>query len=480
MERRLDGRQLIYYSEREDEAPRDGAAAVSAGGGRADPTAVAGDPGEAAVPTVAGAPAPRGGADIGVITGIARPGASAHRCTAGVVPVPLVPMASPGADLASAPLASAPAASAPAAAAPALAAPGAAPGAAPCAAPGVPSPCARPLARVVPPDPAILVTGGCGYVAGPLVRRLVAAGNTVVVLDNLSTSSTRTLPVERTHLLRAAIGDALALRHIFARWRIMAVFHFAADSVVAESMRDPLTYYRHNVREGLTLLEGVVSACTPPPPFIFSSSASVYGIPEHVPLPESAPLGPVSAYAETKRALEAALHWVGQAHGLPWAALRYFNAAGADGPWEAKHPETHLIPLALAAVLGGAPLQVFGTDYPTRDGTAERDYVHVADLAAGHIAALRYLAEGGVSGPFNLGTGDGRTVAEVIATVEAVTGLPVPRIVSPRRPGDPPTSVADPGRARALLGWTAHRSSLREIVSDAWQAMQRAHEEDAR
>ncbi len=327
-----------------------------------------------------------------------------------------------------------------------------------------------------PGGEAVLVTGGCGYVAGPLVRRLVEAGETVVVLDDLSTSSGRTLP-PGVEFVRARVGDVLALRAIFDRWRIGAVFHFAADSRVADSMRDPLGYYQNNVREGLTLLRQVVAAGCPP--FVFSSSASVYGIPRRVPIPEDAELQPVSAYAETKRAFEAALHWVGLAHGLPWAALRYFNAAGADGAWEPKEPETHLVPLALRAVAGGPPLAVYGTDYPTRDGTAVRDYVHVADLAEGHLAALRHLRRGGASGAFNLGTGEGYSVWEVIAAVEAVTGRPVPRLVAPRRPGDPPESVADPTRAKAVLGWMPVRSALRRIVADAWAAMQQAAAEGA-
>ncbi len=322
---------------------------------------------------------------------------------------------------------------------------------------------------------AILVTGGCGYIAGPLVQRLVTAGETVVVLDDLGTSTGRTLHPQ-AHLVRGRVGDALALRQIFGRWRIGAIFHFAAAASVPDSMRDPLGYYRSNVREGLTLLEQAVAAGSPP--LVFSSSASVYGVPERVPIPEDAPLRPVSTYAETKRAFEAALQWVGQAAGLPWAALRYFNAAGADGPWEAKDPETHLIPLALAAIRGGPPLRVFGTDYPTRDGTAVRDYVHVADLAEGHLAALRHLRTGGPSGAFNLGTGGGYTVWEVIAAIEAVIGRPVPRIVAPRRPGDPPESVADPTRAQGVLGWTARRSGLREIVADAWAAMRRVYGEE--
>jgi UDP-arabinose 4-epimerase len=276
-------------------------------------------------------------------------------------------------------------------------------------------------------------------------------------------------------LVRARVGDAVVLEEVFARWRIEAVFHFAAASRVGESVADPLAYYRCNMVEGLTLLECVVRHGRVP--FVFSSSASVYGVQERVPIPEDAPLRPVSPYAETKRAFEAALEWAGRAYGLPWVALRYFNAAGAEGPWEPKAEETHLIPLALQAARGGPPLTVYGTDYPTRDGTAERDYVHVGDLAEGHLAALAHLEAGGASGPFNLGSGRGHTVAEVLAVVEAVTGRPVPRVLAARRPGDPASSVADPARARAVLGWEARRSDLRRIVQDAWEAMRRVREE---
>lgn len=317
-------------------------------------------------------------------------------------------------------------------------------------------------------EPAVLVTGGAGYVAGPLVARLAQAGRRVVVLDDLSTSSGRTLPAGCA-LVRGRVGDAVVLREIFASYRIEAVFHFAADSRVGESMQAPLQYYRHNVRESLTLLEELIAAAAPP--LIFSSSAAVYGIPRSVPIPEDAPLQPINPYGETKAVFERALHWAEQAHGVRWAALRYFNAAGAEGAWEPKSPETHLIPNVLAAVAGGEPLRVYGRDYETSDGTAVRDYIHVADLAEGHLAALRHLQAGGAPGAFNLGSGVGWSVAQVIAAAEGVTGRPVPRIDAPRRAGDPPVLIADPTRAARVLGWRARRSDLREMVADAWRAM---------
>ena len=325
------------------------------------------------------------------------------------------------------------------------------------------------LARA--PEPAILVTGAAGYVAGPVVSRLLRAGHAVVALDNLSTSTGRTLP-SAVHLVRASVGDAPALRHILRRWQIQAVFHFAADSRVGESMTQPLQYFRHNVREGLTLLEEVVAAGAPP--LIFSSSAAVYGIPQSIPVAETAPLAPINPYGETKAAFERILHWTGQAHGLRWAALRYFNAAGADGAWEPKVPETHLIPRVLAAAADGPELEIFGRDYDTPDGTAIRDYIHVADLAEGHLAALAHLLAGGPGGVFNLGTGQGFSVADVVAMAEVVTGRTVRRRWAPRRAGDPPALVADPARARRELGWAARVSSLERIVGDAWRALEAA------
>lgn len=334
-----------------------------------------------------------------------------------------------------------------------------------------PEPAAAAQDPLAAPAPAaVLVTGAAGYVAGPLVRRLLAAGRTVVALDDLSTSSGRTLPRE-VHLVQGSVGDRPLLARIFGEWRIGAVFHFAAATRVGESMTDPLAYYRHNVRESLTLLEAVVAAGCPP--LIFSSSAAVYGIPQSSPVREDAPLAPINPYGETKAVIERALHWAGGAHGLPWAALRYFNAAGAEGPWERKRPETHLIPLVLAATTAsGSELAVFGQDYPTPDGTAIRDYVHVADLATGHVAALAHLERGGASGCFNLGSGRGASVAEVIAAVERVTGRRVRWQPAARRAGDPPALVADAGRAESVLGWRTSRSALEDIVRDAWTAWQ--------
>lgn len=318
--------------------------------------------------------------------------------------------------------------------------------------------------------PAVLVTGGAGFVGGSFVRCLVQEGVPVVVLDDLATGHVADVPAG-VDLVVAEVGDIVTLREIFAARPFRAVFHFAAASLVSASMRDPLAYYRTNVAQGLRLIEEVVRSGGPP--LILSSSAAVYGVPGQVPIPEDAPLAPVNPYGETKRVLEQALRWAGEAYGLRWAALRYFNAAGAivpGGPPERHDPETHLIPNVLAAADGGPELVIAGNDYPTPDGTAIRDYIHVGDLASGHQAALRYLESGGPPGAFNLGTGSGHSVSEVVAVAAEVVGRPVPWRFGPRRPGDPPVLVADIARSGQVLGWHAERSSLREIIASAWQA----------
>jgi len=314
------------------------------------------------------------------------------------------------------------------------------------------------------------VAGGASYVGSALVHHLHRQGVRVTVLDDLSTGHAEDLP-DGVELVVAQVGDVVAVRELFARRRFQAVFHFAASSLVGESLRQPLAYYRNNVRQGLALIEEVVRAGCPP--FILSSSAAVYGVPERVPIPEQAPSSPVNPYGETKRVLEAALRWAGAAHGLPWMALRYFNAAGAYQPWgpvERHEPETHLIPNLLRAAAGGEPLVVHGDDYPTPDGTAVRDYVHVADLAEGHLAAWRHLEAGGACGPVNLGSGRGYSVREVIAVAERVLGRPVPHRLGPRRAGDPPILVADIAQARQVLGWSPQHSDLEEIVDSARRA----------
>jgi UDP-glucose-4-epimerase GalE len=248
------------------------------------------------------------------------------------------------------------------------------------------------------------------------------------------------------------------------------VLHFAGSIEVAESVRRPLAFHRNNVVASLTLLEACVGAGVRA--FVFSSSAAVYGNPAHSPIPEDAPLAPLSPYGASKAITERMLADAEAAHGLRFAALRYFNASGADpegGLGECHAPETHLIPLALRAAAGkGPPLRLFGTDYPTRDGSCERDFVHVSDLADAHVRAVEGLLTGGPGGAFNLGTGAGRTVREVLAEVERALGRPVPAETAPRRAGDPATLVADPTRFRRAYAWAPRRSDLPTIVRDAW------------
>lgn len=322
----------------------------------------------------------------------------------------------------------------------------------------------------VPDPPAVLVTGGAGYVAGPLLSRLIDRGLRVIVLDNLIQGHTDTLPPE-VELWTASAGDQGVLEEILGRGDVSAVFHFAGDSSVEASVKDPVTTYRHNVAEGLRLIE-TVARDHAHVPFILSSTAAVYGTASAAAIPEDAPVTPQSPYGETKRVLEAALRWVGEARGLRWAALRYFNAAGAEGPLRERHqPETHLIPNLLNAARSGSAVTVFGTDYPTADGTAVRDYVHISDLADGHLLALDHLGRAGPSGVFNLGSGRGHSVQEVVHAVSEVTGRVLRVTPGPRRPGDPPALVADIRRARALLGYEPRHSDITTIIETAWQVM---------
>jgi UDP-glucose-4-epimerase GalE len=253
--------------------------------------------------------------------------------------------------------------------------------------------------------------------------------------------------------------------------RIEAVVHLAAYALVGESMTNPSKYFHNNVVNSLAMLDVFVE--TGVQNVVFSSTCATYGTPTRLPLEESHPQAPVNPYGESKLFVEKMLHWYGEAHGLRSVCLRYFNAAGADleGEIGEDHdPETHLIPLVILAALGQKPaLKIFGTDYPTSDGTAVRDYIHVADLSAAHVAAIRYLLNGGESVALNLGTGTGNSVREVVETVEKVSGLPVPRVENPRRAGDPAILVAQANRAREVLGWTPRFTKLEDVVETAWQ-----------
>ncbi|MEN8160283.1 MAG: UDP-glucose 4-epimerase GalE [Myxococcota bacterium] len=315
----------------------------------------------------------------------------------------------------------------------------------------------------------LLVTGGAGYVGSHTLRALLAAGHDAVVLDDLRAG--RADFTDGAELVRADCGDASALERLFrAHGPFEGVLHFAGSIQVAESMREPLAYYQNNVSASVALLGACVRENVSA--FVFSSSAAVYGHPEAQPIPEDAPLAPLSPYGASKAMVERMLDDTAAAHGLRYAALRYFNASGADpagGLGECHEPETHLIPLALQAVAGTGPaLRLFGDDWPTRDGSCERDYVHVSDLGEAHRLALEALLAGEAGGAFNLGTGAGHTVREVIAAVERAAGRPVPAEAAPRRPGDPAALVADTTRFRTRFGWTPKHSDLDTIVRTAW------------
>jgi UDP-glucose-4-epimerase GalE len=312
----------------------------------------------------------------------------------------------------------------------------------------------------------ILVTGGSGYVGSHAVRELAAAGHDVVIYDNLSTGLRRLC--EGFKLVEGDIADTAKVTHCLKG--MDAVMHFAASSYVGESLVNPRKYFRNNVESGLSLLDAVLSS--PVRMFVFSSSCAIYGIPRQLPITEDCPQEPVNPYGASKLFLEHALAAYSAAHGLRYAALRYFNAAGAhpDGAIGEYHdPETHLIPLALKAVAGSKPaLRVFGKDLKTPDGTCIRDFIHVTDLGSAHVKALEYLAKGGSSIRLNLGTGTGTSISQLLDVIAKVTGKEVPHEFADARAGDPPSLYADPRKARQVLGWSA-KIGLDEIVSTAWK-----------
>ena len=320
----------------------------------------------------------------------------------------------------------------------------------------------------------LLVTGGAGYIGSHTLRALLRAGHSAVVFDDLR--SGRDFLVQGAPLVRGDICDPGAVSGVFAdHGPFDGVLHFAALLSVPESVADPLSYYANNVAGSLTLLREALDRGTGT--FVLSSTAAVYGHPEAQPIPESAPLAPVNPYGASKRTVERMLADLELSHGLRWAALRYFNACGADPEGdlgECHDPETHLIPAALEATAGLRPsLQLFGTNYPTPDGTCIRDYVHVTDLANAHVLAIETLLEGRSIGPRNLGTGQGCSNLEVLAAVERVLGKPVPVEEAPRRPGDPPELVADATLFRREFGWKPHYSDLTTVVATAWAWLQR-------
>ncbi len=313
----------------------------------------------------------------------------------------------------------------------------------------------------------ILVTGGAGYVGSHACKALAGAGYRPVVYDNLSRGHRQA--VRWGPLVEGDLHDGARLATALSSHRVAAVMHFAAFAYVGESVADPELYYANNLAGTLALLGAMRQ--TGVETIIFSSTCAVYGLPEKLPIGETTAKAPLNPYGETKLAIERALHWYAAAYGVRYAALRYFNAAGADPQGEIgedHEPETHLIPLILRAALGrGDPIQIYGTDYPTRDGTAIRDYIHVSDLAEAHVRALGHLAAGGDSAALNLGTGRGHSVREVIAAVERIGGRKVPQRDAARRPGDPPELVADPALALSRLGWQPRHSDLDTIIATA-------------
>ena len=325
----------------------------------------------------------------------------------------------------------------------------------------------------------VIVTGGAGYVGSHTAKALAQAGYTPVTVDHLGRGFAHAVkwgPLEQGDILDRDFLEAVIRRH-----KPEAVLHFAALAYVGESVTNPGLYYRNNVVGSLTLLEAMRDAGVAR--LVFSSTCATYGTPQRLPLTEDHPQAPINPYGTSKLMVEKLLADMGPAHGIGYAALRYFNAAGADpgGELGENHdPETHLIPLAIDAVLGKGPkLKIFGTDYPTADGTCIRDYIHVTDLAAAHVAALGYLEAGGRSTACNLGTGAGFSVRAILREVERAAGRPVPTEEGPRRAGDPPELVADPTRARQLLAWTPRSSAIDDVISTAYAWATRQHRRNA-
>ena len=318
----------------------------------------------------------------------------------------------------------------------------------------------------------VLVTGGAGYIGSHMVKLLLDRGAEVTVLDDLSTGHADA--VRGGHFVRGDISDAASTAKLLTDRKIEAVVHFAAASLVGESMADPLKYYTRNVGGTTALLRAMREASVDR--IVFSSTAAVYGDPQRLPIDEAHPTAPVNPYGSTKLAIERMLAECSAAYGLRAASLRYFNAAGADpaaGLGERHDPETHLIPLVLKAAAKKSSVSVFGNDWPTRDGTCVRDYIHVADLCDAHVRALDWLSAGGLEGgvrcdSFNLGNGDGATVLEVIEAARRVTGREIKINKAQRRLGDPPSLIADASKARRILGWQPARADIEGIVRDAW------------
>lgn len=316
----------------------------------------------------------------------------------------------------------------------------------------------------------VLVLGGAGYIGSHTVYALIEKGENVVIIDNLETGH-----IEAVHpqakFYQGDIRDRAFVDSVLDAEKIDAVIHFAANSLVGESMTNPLKYYDNNVNGTKVLLQSMVAHGINK--IVFSSTAATYGEPDRVPILETDKTEPTNAYGETKLAMEKMFKWTDSAHGMKYVSLRYFNACGAHVSGEigeAHNPETHLIPLILQVPLGKREtISIYGDDYPTKDGTCIRDYIHVTDLAQAHILAVEYLMKGNDSNIFNLGNGIGFTVNEVIETARKVTGHPIPATITPRRAGDPAQLIASSDKARTVLGWNPQHADLEEIISSAWK-----------
>jgi UDP-glucose 4-epimerase len=324
----------------------------------------------------------------------------------------------------------------------------------------------------------VLVTGGGGYIGSHCVLALLDRGYEVLVLDNFVYGHRDFLTdILRVDWVEGDVTDRLVLDHIFRHHVIGAVFHFAAYAYVGESVKLPGKYYRNNVVGSLTLLEAMVEHRIPY--FIFSSTCATYGIPQTIPIPEDHPQNPINPYGQSKLMVEQMLKDFDRAYNLRSVIFRYFNAAGADPQGrlgEDHDPETHLIPLVFYAALGRrSGIAIYGTDYPTPDGTCIRDYIHVMDLAEAHILGLEYLRAGQPSDVFNLGNGNGFSVRQVIETGQRVCGIPIPVTATDRRPGDPPILVGSSAKAQARLGWQPRYTDLEQIMADAWRWHQSRH-----
>ncbi|MEW9053466.1 MAG: UDP-glucose 4-epimerase GalE [Neobacillus sp.] len=316
----------------------------------------------------------------------------------------------------------------------------------------------------------VLILGGAGYIGSHAVYQLIDKGESVVIIDNLETGHRKAVHPQAA-FYEGDMRDIHFLRSVFEKENIDAVIHFAANSLVGESMENPLKYYDNNVHGTQVLLQAMVEFNVKK--IVFSSTAATYGEPETVPITEEVPTNPTNAYGETKLTMEKLIKWTEKAHDVKFVSLRYFNVAGARETAEIgedHRPETHLIPIILQAALGQRPhITIFGEDYDTPDGTCIRDYVHVEDLINAHLLALNYLRDGGKSDVFNLGSSQGFSVKEMIDTARAVTGKEIPAQIGPRRAGDPSILVASSDKAKQILGWNPTRTSVTKIMEDAWK-----------